>query len=1037
MPHFRIPASFCKSIAFCCTALLSAALVFSAIACTGNGGAAYSEGTPSIPGGGGTSSNPDANTSGSGAGSGASGGSSGSFTAQELMDAITAGDADKVIELVSQDSATAGPETQTVSMSAEDLGLPAGGKVRLIISEINYDALAVAGADGFVRFEVPKIETNSWVTVELSVQDSGGTVLWYGSDTQQVKDGGNLSISLTRQYWTLTPGSIAVSATSYSLLYDPATWESDATMLSVTGLESAPAGSVFSYKWKDESGNVLGTDPTLTQSVYQLYGSPAGAGSIPPGDITKTITVTVSYTDASGAAVTADASADIALGGPVVLPTFSLHAAPPSNPADYDAAHSTPSAATPLFALTSRSAGIVITADAGAAEFPAGTQFTLTVNGTSFPSQASPVWTVSLADLGCTDATAPTLASPASLSIMCTAGNTRAQVPETGSGSASVCLLYTIPSFTISLTPPAYVAAKSDTTNKKYALTDLDGDFSFTPVPAAGTSFPAGTTFTWTVIAGSASPSTLTPDTGVGESCTKSLSDFGLTDASIGRTAAAATGISVSCTARNDHAESDRSADSPAAMSAFLLYTLPAFTISAAPTSYDANNTSTSGGVTTYALTSASTSIDLTATSSGAAFPAGTTFDWTVDTTSLTGTMQHDSTESINPNAMGITLSSSSATPTSIVITCKAKNANATADLDATDFTLKLFMLTIPSYKITLTAPTGIATETDASGDTVYLVTNSDLTSTSKKFTLKVEPESNTDSFPNGTKFSWQFDSATATTATAGDDQRDELIGTMCNITSAPSTASSYTIKCTASFDGLTTPSTPAQTTVKLKKLLGSKSAPDAVGDIVFNDGTASPYTDFDTEAMTPDQVAGAVAVIYDTSGMKGIGLQQGTHLAWATSGSDASTTCIATLAATKDSGSTPSNAVFSGAGATDGSESLTKLKNAVSDYSAGKYPGWAFVEGYATTAGLTGDYANGWYMPSIQELCTLYGVKDTVNAALSKISGAVQIAALSHGSSSQNSSIANQAWFIDFGDGRMSTGILNGVMFRAIRAFP
>ncbi len=157
-------------------------------------------------------------------------------------------------------------------MSAADLGLPAGGRVILRIDEIGFLATAAADADGFVRFEVPKIETNSWVTVELSVQDSGGTVLWYGSDTQQVKNGGNLSISLTRQYWTLTPGSIAVSATSYSLLYDPATWESDATTLSVTGLEGAPAGSSFTYEWKDESGNVLSTDPTLTQGPERVQG---------------------------------------------------------------------------------------------------------------------------------------------------------------------------------------------------------------------------------------------------------------------------------------------------------------------------------------------------------------------------------------------------------------------------------------------------------------------------------------------------------------------------------------------------------------------------------------------------------------------------------------------------------------------------------------------------------------------------------------------------------------------------------------------
>lgn len=62
-------------------------------------------------------------------------------------------------------------------MSSADLGLPAGGTVVLCIDEIGFLATAVADADGFVRFEVPKIETNSWVTVELSVQDPGGTVL--------------------------------------------------------------------------------------------------------------------------------------------------------------------------------------------------------------------------------------------------------------------------------------------------------------------------------------------------------------------------------------------------------------------------------------------------------------------------------------------------------------------------------------------------------------------------------------------------------------------------------------------------------------------------------------------------------------------------------------------------------------------------------------------------------------------------------------------------------------------------------------------
>ncbi|MBO4438372.1 MAG: hypothetical protein J5798_03400 [Spirochaetaceae bacterium] len=363
-----------------------------------------------------------------------------------------------------------------------------------------------------------------------------------------------------------------------------------------------------------------------------------------------------------------------------------------------------------------------------------------------------------------------------------------------------------IPDFTIQITPPtSHVGTKGDPSNGKYALVNLSDTFEFTPVPAVGTSFPDGTTFVWTVLVGSASPQTLTPNTAVGESCSKSPADLGLTDAVIGRSLTTATSISVSCTAINSDPDvTDKSATSLPSdtVYAFLLYTIPAFTISVAPTSYDANNTSTSGGVTTYALTSASTSIDLTATSSSAAFPAGTTFDWTVGTTSLTGDAQHDSTESVNPNAMGITLSSSSATPTSIVITCTAKNANATADLDATDFTLKLFLLTIPAYKITIIPPAGINTGTTPGGDTVYLLINSELNDQNKKFRLRVEPENNSDSFPTGTVFDWTYGGGTGRGLT-----QDVTAYQMCGISNLPpSPTTPYEITCTASISGVTAP---------------------------------------------------------------------------------------------------------------------------------------------------------------------------------------------------------------------------------------
>ena len=678
-----------------------------------------------------------------------------------------------------------------------------------------------------MRFEVPMVEINSWVTIELSVQGSDGTVLWYGKDTLQVKDGGNLNVNIARQYWTLAPGCIAISATSYSLLYNASTWTSDSTELSVTGLDTAPAGSTFSYEWKDEGGNVVGTDPTLTQTVFELYGSPAGAGSLPYGDITKTITVTVSYTDASGATVTADASADIALGGPVVLPTFSMHAAPPANPAGYDAANSNISAATPEFALTSLSSGIVITADAGGAEFPAGTRFSLTINGTVFPTQDSPSWTVSLADLGYTAATATALASPANLSITCVASNTRAQVTETGSGSAKVCLLYTIPSFTITLAPPAapsYVAAKSDTAAKKYALADLDGSFSFTPVPAVGTSFPEGTTFTWTVVVGSDSPATLSPDTGVGESCTRSLAALGLTAATIGRTSAAATGISVSCIARNDHAASNRSADSDAAASAFLLQTIPAFKIDILPpTSHNSDNSD--AATNTYALTSLTDGFTLNlspAVLSGPVpvltVPLDTTFEWKLNGTVIDGVTGTVCT--LLPSALGMTSSSpgTAALPKSVTINCTAKGPNAVADVSAPEETVYAFRLAIPSYKITVTAPDGIETETSGT-DTVYLVSIIELDNAGKKFTLKAEPVNSGDSFPDGTEFSWKFGAAAWTTADDDDDEMQVTVKTMCGgITSVPAAATGYTVQCEASLTDAVTPAVyPATTTVKVK----------------------------------------------------------------------------------------------------------------------------------------------------------------------------------------------------------------------------
>ena len=69
----------------------------------------------------------------------------------------------------------------------------------------------------------------------------------------------------------------------------------------------------------------------------------------------------------------------------------------------------------------------------------------------------------------------------------------------------------------------------------------------------------------------------------------------------------------------------------------------------------------------------------------------------------------------------------------------------------------------------------------------------------------------------------------------------------------------------------------------------------------------------------------------------------------------------------------------------------------------------------YASTANLTGDYASGWYLPTVAELCMLYRVKATVNAALEK-AGGTQIASDGYWSSSLDSSNDNNAWYVHLG---------------------
>ena len=177
-----------------------------------------------------------------------------------------------------------------------------------------------------------------------------------------------------------------------------------------------------------------------------------------------------------------------------------------------------------------------------------------------------------------------------------------------------------------------------------------------------------------------------------------------------------------------------------------------------------------------------------------------------------------------------------------------------------------------------------------------------------------------------------------------------------------------------------------------------------AVGDIVFNDGSATPYTA--TLTLTPEQKAAAIAVIFKVDGGKalGVGLKHYKNgLAWCTTDAKAYDKNITAIQC-HASGNT---------GDTDGSDNLEQIatflteKGLVNDTAeTAKYPAFYFAKNYKTTAtNLTATYENGWYLPTVVELFDIWKVKATVDAA-SNLCGGSQFGDRSYWSSSQYDSL-------------------------------
>lgn len=208
-------------------------------------------------------------------------------------------------------------------------------------------------------------------------------------------------------------------------------------------------------------------------------------------------------------------------------------------------------------------------------------------------------------------------------------------------------------------------------------------------------------------------------------------------------------------------------------------------------------------------------------------------------------------------------------------------------------------------------------------------------------------------------------------------------------------------------------------------EILGTK-APNvakAVGDIVFNDGSATPYTAELT--LSDKQKAAAIAVIFKVDGGKtlGVGLKhkRSGGLAWCTSDANAYKKNIETIKcpATGSAG----NLTFTDD--TDGSDNLEQiasflttagLENDTTD--ASKYPAFYFAKNYKTTAtNLGAAYENGWYLPTVAELFDIWKVKATVDAA-SSLCGGSQFGTSWYWSSSQHASYRDYAYYLSLYNG-------------------
>ena len=175
------------------------------------------------------------------------------------------------------------------------------------------------------------------------------------------------------------------------------------------------------------------------------------------------------------------------------------------------------------------------------------------------------------------------------------------------------------------------------------------------------------------------------------------------------------------------------------------------------------------------------------------------------------------------------------------------------------------------------------------------------------------------------------------------------------------------------------------------------------VGDFVLKDGTIL------SKDKTPDSGTVAAVIVRAATNDKpalGVGIVHN-KMAWCEQSAVGYNTKITAL-----QGDTAS-------GYMDGSDGWKILKEACSDAENNPeiYPAWNYSLTYAKNNGLTGDLAEGWYLPTMAELYTIYQNMTAVVTSLSKAGGS-QFGTNWYWSCCQYRSSINNARVLYFNDG-------------------